>query len=169
MHIAGTPALRAMPKSGQPSPMARAPRTPLHDQVTAAAIMARLDGFEGYLENVARDTREARDETIKLTSRLTAENTQGELQKIWARIERQDVEHRADLANSYQRLAETMAKRAGEIEGAADALRAEVSDLQAWRNKLDGANGVVGWVVKHAPWLAALAVSGLALLRIKTS
>lgn len=129
--------------------------------------MTRLDGFESYLDAVAKDAREGRDAALGLVQRLTAENTQQELQKIWARIEQSDAAHREDLRNSYARMAEAAATRYKELEIDRDAWKKRVEQLEAWRNKIEGANGLLGWVAKHSPWLVTVAVAVLALLKVK--
>lgn len=136
--------------------MARPP-LPLADQVTAREILRRLDGLE-------KTAGEARDETLKLNARLTAENTQEQLAKIWTRMETADLQNRADLQNSYDRLNAAQSARSAQIEGNVAALTSDMDALKEWRNKIEGANGLVGWLAKHAPWLVTAAVAGLALI-----
>lgn len=144
-------------------------RPPLHDQVTAEAIIERLNGFEAYLEATARDARKACDATLTLTARLTAENTQVEIAKIWQRIETADAAHRADLQNSYARINEAAAARSRELEIDRDLWKVRVEALEDWRARIEGASGLVGWLAKHAPWLVTVAIAVLAVLKVKAT
>lgn len=128
-------------------------------------ILARFDGLSERVDAIGKDVdaigkdaREARDATIGLNARMGAENTQEQLAKIWARIEAADTEHRSDLLNAIA--------RSGERTGV---LEARVVKIEEWKNRLEGANGLVGWLAKHAPWLATAAIAGLAIFKgVKT-
>lgn len=85
---------------------------------------------------------------------MSAENTQEQIAKIWARIEKADTEHRSDLLNAMA--------RTGERTGA---LEARVASIEEWKNKLQGAKGMIGWLSKHAPWLMAATLSMAAIFR----
>lgn len=121
------------------------------DQATMREILARVDGVAKQVEDVGKDAREARDATIELKARLSAENSQEQIAKIWARMEAADTAHRSDLLNAISRTGD----RVGKAE-------ARVSDLEAWRQRLEGANGLVRWLSRYAPWLVSALVAGYA-------
>lgn len=151
-------ALRDRSNSGQQVAMARAPRPPLHDQVTAEAILARMDGFEGYLDAIAKDAREGRDAALGLRERISAENTQEGMAKLWAELKAVENASRSDLVNAVSRIGDAHGKLASRVES-----------LEAWRNELKGANGLMSWLSKHAPWIFAAMAAAVAVFRVKAA
>lgn len=97
---------------------------------------------------VGKDAREARDATIALNARLTAENTQEQIAKIWARIEASDSTYRSDLLNTSARIGERIGKHEG-----------RTADLEAWRQRIEGANGLVKFLSRYSPWLVTAAAA----------
>lgn len=143
---------------------ARAPRrrasTSRRDDGIYGEILARIAGIEGRVESVGGDAREARDGVLQLTAGLNAQGIPAKVAELDGKIDVVAQTARSDLVN-----ATTQIKR--EVRDKHDALVKRVADLEAFRNRIDGASGLLGWIGKNTPWLVAVLLAGLAALGFK--
>lgn len=160
-----------MDASARP-PRARKPRAPRHvppasENPSLEALMremsARFEGLELRVTETREDAREARDAATRLTERLGAQDTPAQLAEIRGEMKAGFQAARADLVNSIDKLAREHRDKGSEIDTRFKAMETRLAAVEAWKQRLEGAGGLFAWISKNAPWLIALAVTGLAI------
>jgi hypothetical protein len=112
-------------------------------------ILARLEGLAGRIDETREDAREARDAATKLTERVGAQDIPAKLAELKGQVEKGFSDARSDLVNTSDKITREM--RDGHRDHGA-----RLDALEAFRNKIEGAKGLMGWVAKNAPWLFAV-------------
>lgn len=113
--------------------------------VSVEGLRSTVEGHSTRLDETRQDAREARDATTKLTERLTTQDMPAEIAKLRAAMDAGFIAARSDLtvASSHTNTAiSDLSKR--------------VDELENWRERLNGASGLVGWLSRNAPWLVTL-------------
>lgn len=123
-------------------------------------IIARIEGLASHVSGARDDAREARDAAIKLTAQIASSDLPARLAELAGRVTQLQTEARSDLVNATD-------KQTRENRAHFEAHDARIKALEAFKTKVDGATGLVGWVAKHAPWIFAVFFAVLAGLGLK--
>ncbi|MDB5448751.1 MAG: hypothetical protein JWQ97_4068 [Phenylobacterium sp.] len=123
-------------------------------------ILALIRGLDGRVTEIREDAREARDAATRLTERFGAQDIPTKLAELRGDVEKGFAGARADLVNSMDKI--TRETRSG-----LDALETRVATLEGFKNRIEGAGGVFGWLSKNAPWLLAMLMTAAAAMGLK--
>lgn len=123
-------------------------------------ILARLEGQDRRLDEIREDAREGRDAAVRMAERYAAEGVPTKLAELRGQMEQGFQGARTDLVNS-------MDKTTREMRDAQNNIHARLDALERFKNRIEGAGGVFGWVSKHAPWLLSVFLGGLAVFGLK--
>jgi hypothetical protein len=130
-------------------------------------ILALIKGFDGQfkafddrLKETRDDAREARDAAKVLTERFNAQDLPTKLAELAGYVEKGLGDGRSDLVNVSDKLTREM--REGH-----EAHDKRIIALEAFRLKIEGATGIIGWLAKNAPWLLALSMTAVAAIGFK--
>lgn len=132
-----------------------------------ATVSATLSGLADKVKEVGNDAREARDGLNRIEATLAEQDVAQKLAELRGEIKAVTLELRTDQINSYTRLRNAMELARKEIDDRQSTAEARIDALEAHRDKDSGARSFAGWLVKHAPWLAALLMTALATLGIE--
>lgn len=124
-----------------------------------AGVQAQLVALKDQMGLVGHDAREARDATIALKAQMGAENLGERITALKGDINAVETAYRSDLQTAIGAVRREHADTKTVHE-------TRLAALEAWRNKADGATGLLGWLSRWAPWLinGALGSSLLYLL-----
>jgi hypothetical protein len=106
------------------------------------------------IDETRADAREARDAATKLTERVDAQAVPAKVAELRADLDKNFAIARSDLVNASDKITREMR------EGLAGH-DTRIKQLEAFRSKVEGATGFLGWTSKNAPWLFAL-LAGIA-------
>jgi len=121
-------------------------------------VLAKLEALTTTVASVGADAREARDATIELKAKVDGSDTSARLSAIEQKVATGFQDARSDLVNSMDKLTRETRENHNGLEG-------RVASLEAWRQRIEGANSLLGWLSKNAPWLITGAIAVLALLK----
>jgi hypothetical protein len=124
------------------------------------AINGRVEGVEDGMGEIRKDAREARDAAIKLTERVGAQDVPAKLAQISADLEKGFVAARTDLVNTSDKITREMRDGHEKHDKRLEA-------LEAWKLRVEGATGIVGWFARNAPWLLTALFAAMAALGFK--
>jgi RNA binding exosome subunit len=134
-------------------------------------IRALLEGLSQRVDDTRADAREARDAANKLTERLAAQDVPAQLAHLSGRMEQGFQAARTDLVNSMDKITrETRSELAShhtritDLEGRH---HIRLEKLEAFKNRIEGAGGVFGWLSKNAPWLLSAVLAAAAAVGFK--
>jgi hypothetical protein len=123
-------------------------------------ILALIHGIDNRVSEIREDAREARDAATRLTERFGAQDLPTKMAELRADLEKWVAASRSDLVNA-------MDKVTRETRAASEDHERRIADLERFKNRLEGASGVFGWMSKNAPWLIAILMAGLAAIGLK--
>lgn len=116
-------------------------------------IEGRFEALVDRLDETREDAREARDGVMKLTERIGNQDMPTQLERLRGELREGFKDARSDLVNVSDK-----------IRGELAAHDARLKALEAFKLKVEGATGFVGWLGKNTPWLVAIAAGVLAAL-----
>jgi chromosome segregation ATPase len=123
-------------------------------------IIARLQGVEERMAETRADAREARDAALRLTERVGAQDTPAKLAELRGDLEKGFQAARADLVNAVDKLTREVRSDFANHDD-------RIKSLEDFRQRIEGAGGLVGWLGKNAPWLLTITFAGMAALGFK--
>lgn len=106
------------------------------------------------------DAREARDAALRLTERVGAQDTPAKLAELRGDLEKGFQAARADLVNAVDKLTREVRSDFANHDD-------RIKSLEDFRQRIEGAGGLVGWLGKNAPWLLTITFAGMAALGFK--
>jgi hypothetical protein len=118
-------------------------------------LSGRIEAVQDQTQEIHKDAREARDAVTKLTERVGAQDTPARLAELSGKVERGFIEARSDLVNTADKLTR-------EMRGDFEILEKRLAALEQWKQRMDGATGLMGWISKNAPWLVGFALAAAA-------
>lgn len=119
-------------------------------------VVQRMDGVDQRLDDTREDAREARDAALRLTERLSASDVPAHLAKLEAAMTAGFAAARSDLVNASDKLTRNV-----------NSVEDRVAKLEAFRQRVEGATGFVGWIGKNMPWLIAVVMAVAAAIGLK--
>lgn len=123
-------------------------------------IIALFEGQDRRLTETREDAREARDAATKLTERLTSQDVPTKLAEMRGQMDAGFSASRADLQNVSDKITrEFREKHAGH--------EVRIEALEAFRQRLEGASGLLGWLGKNTPWLITVIMAVAAAVGLK--
>lgn len=132
-------------------------------------LIAAVAGLAATVENLDRrftegraDAKEARDAAREVQSTLAAQNLPAQIAGMKAVVEKEVTGLRSDLVNAVTHIKTDMATQEAELRGEISAVGERVHVLEQAHERQTGALGLVDWLAKHAPWLAAIAAAAMA-------
>jgi hypothetical protein len=123
-------------------------------------IIARLQGMDDRITETRADAREARDAVVRLTERVGAQDTPTKLAELRGDMEKGFQAARSDLVNAANKIT-------SEVRGELEKHDARIKSLEDFRQRIEGASGLIGWLGKNAPWLLSVFFAGVAVLGFK--
>lgn len=120
-----------------------------------AASKETVKGMEKLLTEARQDARAAREGLAEIKAVLGEQNVPERVAEIRAEMKAQHVELRTDMVNTYNRLQAAVADRGTALDVRIDGLDKRVAALERLKEQATGAKSVLGWLLKHAPWLFA--------------
>lgn len=118
-------------------------------------IEGRFEALGERLDETREDAREARDGVMRLTERIGNNDTPTQLERLRSEMKEGFKDARNDLINTSNDLRR-------KLETGHDDHEKRIKALEAFKQKVDGATGFVGWMAKNTPWLVAIAAAALA-------
>jgi hypothetical protein len=103
---------------------------------------AEVEALRRWVQAIADDTREARDAALRTEAVLNAQNIPAQIATLRGDLEKVEQGFRADLVNT-----------SGKIRADLAELEKRVKAQEEARARSDGATGLVGWLMRWAPWL----------------
>jgi hypothetical protein len=119
-------------------------------------VMAKLEALTSRFDDVAKDAREGRDLARSIKDTLAAQDMPARLEALRGEMNSGFQGARADLVNAQGHIRQEIADHDKRIAA-----------LEQYRQRADGASGTVAWLMKHAPWLVAIAMSVAATVGLK--
>jgi chromosome segregation ATPase len=114
-----------------------------------AAMMVEMASLRRWVEDIAKDTRESRDGVRDLKTTLETQNMPAQIVGLKAEMEKGFQAARSDLVNAQDHIR----REVRELEAKIDAHDARIGGLEQAKARADGATGLVGWLMRWAPWL----------------
>lgn len=108
-----------------------------------AAVLAKVESLSNWMADIAKDSREGRDLALTIRTMLETQNMPAQLAALRGDTEKGLQAARSDLVNAQTHIRQ-------EVHD----LVVRVQALEAKQNRTDGATGLMGWLIRHAPWLA---------------
>lgn len=118
-------------------------------------ILARLEGQDRRLDEIREDAREGRDAAVRMAERYAAEGVPTKLAELRGQMEQGFQAARGDLVNS-------MDKTTREMREAQSSIHSRLDELERFKQRIEGAGGVFGWLAKNAPWLLTAVLAAAA-------
>lgn len=118
-------------------------------------IIARLEGLSTRIDETRTDAREARDAATRLNERVSAQDVPAQIEHLRAAIDASTIASRSDLVNSISKVTAEMRESFATRD-------ARLAALEAFKSKVEGATGFLGWMSKNAPWMFAMLAAAAA-------
>lgn len=132
--------------SGGPHPALLRERPMADDTPSLAAVAAEVESLRRWMADVARDTREGRDAALSIKATIEAHNLPAQIAALRGDLEKTEQGLRADIVNA-----------SAHVRNEISALDARLKAVEAKQARTDGATGLMGWIIRYAPWLLSAA------------
>ena len=147
---------------------------PTHDpgyDALRREIIARFEGLDQRITETREDAREARDAATKLTERLASQDVPAQMAKLQSELAAGFIAHRSDLVNAADKITrefrEADAKIISDAKLKGDGHDARIAALESFRQRIEGASGLVGWMAKNTSWLITVLFAVVAAVGLK--
>lgn len=137
VHHIATPHSEPRTASQRTPPMAEPPPS-------NAVVVAQVESLSRRVDDLGKDTREGRDLALSIKTILETQNMPAQIAALRGDMEKGFQGARSDLVNATDHVRRDVAE-----------LEARIVSLEQFRQRADGASGLMSWVLRNAPWLFA--------------
>jgi len=135
--------------------------------IASASQSAELKALNNRVDGVQSDARESRDAARDILAQTRAQDLPAKVAELRGHLDASSTAIRSDLVNAINKVTTEVRAKHDEHEVRFEVNEDRLDKLESFRDRLDGARGLVGWLAKNAPWLLTVIFAGAAVLGFK--